>query len=149
MTRIDFHLNTPDKVDHACRVVRKAWRAGQRVVVFCDEPERLDRLDQALWTFSPADFIAHARAGDPQAALSPVILFGDPGQCLPDHEMLITHHEVLINLGTVTPGFFASFERLIEVVESDETDRAKARSRYRHYREHGYPLETHEIAPRR
>ena len=33
MTQVDFHFNVPDVGQYACRLVRKAWHAGHRVVV--------------------------------------------------------------------------------------------------------------------
>ena len=38
----------------------------------------------------------------------------------------------------------AGFERLVELVGTEEDDRVQARQRYRHYKDRGYPLETHE-----
>ena len=46
---------------------------GYRVVVD-DDAARLARLDEALWTFSPLDFIPHVRASDPGAERTPVLL---------------------------------------------------------------------------
>ena len=58
----------------------------------------------------------------------------------------LPHHEVLVNLGGGQPPWFASFERLVEVVGSDDDDRAGARERWRFYRERGYALERHDLA---
>jgi DNA polymerase III subunit chi len=138
MTRIDFHFNTPDKLGYACRLVRKIYRAGQRTVVCCEDPELLARFDQALWSFSQLDFIPHVMAGDRLAPETPVVLTAS-GEDLP-------HHEVLVNLGDRMPPFFASFERLIEVVSADPQDRDRARGRFRFYKDRGYPMGTHDLA---
>jgi DNA polymerase III subunit chi len=138
MTRIDFHFNAPDKLDYACRLVRKIHRTGQRVVVWCEGGERLRQLDAALWSFSPTDFIPHVMAADSLAAQTPVVL-ASPGDEIP-------HHEVLVNIGDATPPCFASFERLIEVVTGDVDDRNLARTRFRFYKDRGYPMETHDLA---
>ena len=61
MTEVAFHFNMPDKVAYACRLVRKASRAGTRVVV-TGEPTLLRSLDTELWTFSPLEFIPHCHA---------------------------------------------------------------------------------------
>lgn len=138
MTRIDFHVNASDKLGYGCRLVRKIYRAGQRVVVCCEDPERLDAFDEALWTFSPQDFIPHVRADDPLAAETPVVLTV-AADALP-------WHEVLINIGTATPAGFARFERLIELVGADDPDRGFGRERWKFYRDRGYPLESFDVA---
>jgi len=137
MTRIDFHFNAPDKLQYACRLVRKIYRAGQRVVVFA-EPVAIAQFDAALWSFSQLDFIPHVAAGDPLAARTPVLLCSEPVET--------PHCEVLVNLARETPAFFSRFERMIEVVTGDEEDRAQARGRWRFYKDRGYPLESFDLA---
>lgn len=137
MTRIDFHSKVPDKVFYACRLVRKARAAGMKVVVYADGAQ-LAAVDEALWTFSEQDFIPHVAADDELAARTPVILCADAGQALP-------HHQVLVNLSTETPGHFARFERMFEIVSTDEDDLEAGRERYRQYQQRGYPL-THFVA---
>lgn len=138
MTRIDFHVNTPDKLAYGCRLVRKAWRSGQHVVVCCDDAARLAAFDRALWTFEPEDFVPHVMAGDALAAETPVVLAAT-ADTLP-------WHDVLVNLGDGPPAGFARFERLIELVGADDTDRGRGRDRYRFYRDRGYPLGMHDVA---
>lgn len=137
MTRIDFHSKVPDKIFYACRLVRKARAAGMKVVVHGDDAQ-LAAFDDALWTFSEQDFIPHVAADDELAARTPVILCGDAGQALP-------HHQVLVNLSMQTPGHFARFERMFEIVSTDDADLAAGRERYRQYQQRGYPL-THFVA---
>ena len=137
MTRIDFHFNAPDKLAYGCRLLRKVHRSGQRVVVF-GPPALIAELDQALWTFSALDFIPHVAAIDPLAGSTPVLLCSDP--------LETPHHEVLVNLGDATPAFFGRFERLVEVVGRDDADRARARERWRHYKDRGYALASFDLA---
>lgn len=137
MTRIDFHFNAPDKLQYASRLVRKVYRAGQRVVVFGDAAT-VDALDRALWTFSPTDFIPHVFVDDPLAAQTPVLLCSAPCDT--------PHADVLVNLSGETPGFFSRFERMVEVVTPTDEDRSQARERWRFYRDRGYPLHSHDLA---
>jgi len=138
MTRIDFHFNTPDKLGYTCRLIRKAYRAGKRMLVYSDQPEQLAELDQALWSFSAHDFIPHVMADDPLARETPVVLScSDPVEA---------DHDLMINLGSSLPPGYARFDRLIELVSTDVQDRAHGRSRLVFYRARGYPIETHDIA---
>lgn len=138
MTRIDFHSNVPDKLGYACRLVRKARAADFRVVVLTPDRPTLTALDEALWTFSGLDFLPHVMAGDPLAADTPIILTDDDQAELP-------HHQILINLSAATPAHFARFERMFEIVASDDGDKTAGRDRYRYYQQRGYPL-THFVA---
>jgi DNA polymerase-3 subunit chi len=138
MTRIDFRTNIPDQIDYTCRLVRKARAANCRVVLLTANRQDLDVLDQALWTFSELDFLPHVTADDPLAADTPIVLTDSDQAELP-------HHEVLINLSGVTPAHFARFQRMFEIVTTDDTATVAGRERYRFYQQRGYPL-THSVA---
>jgi DNA polymerase III subunit chi len=138
MTRVDFHFNADNRLQHCCRLIRKIYRAGQKAVVFDDQIASLTALDQALWSFSQLDFIPHVMAGAKEAAQTPVLLACEPVE--------FPHHDVLVNLSETTPEFFSRFERLIEVVSTDDADRERARGRWRFYKERGYPIHTHDLA---
>ena len=69
--------------------------------------------------------------------------------------MIVDHvaeHEgparVLVNLTGAPPPFFSRFERLAEIVATDESAVAAGRERYRYYRERGYELRAHNLAAR-
>lgn len=138
MTRIDFHSNVPDKLAYACRLVRKARAGDFKVVILTADQQSLGALDESLWTFSGLDFLPHVTAGDPLAGSTPIILTDSDQAELP-------HHQILINLSATTPANFARFERMFEIVASDDADKAAGRERYRHYQQRGYPL-THYVA---
>ena len=138
MTRVDFHSKVPDKVLYACRLVRKARAADMKVVVHLEDARQLRAFDEALWTFSEQDFLPHVPAGDALAAQTPVILTHNANDPLP-------HHQVLINLSQHTPEHFARFERLFEILSTEESDLAAGRERYKQYQQRGYPL-THFVA---
>lgn len=142
MTAIEFHVNAPDKVGFACRLLRKAVGRGARLLV-TGEPELLRELDVALWTFSAVDFVPHcygAAAGPAVLAASPVIL-ADTAREAPNPQ-------VLVNLGSRVPDGFERYERLIEVVTTAEADLQHGRRRWKHYADRGYALVKHDLAAR-
>ena len=53
MTRIEFHFNAPERLQYACRLLRKACRQGARVRVTGPAPT-LSALDVALSHFTAA-----------------------------------------------------------------------------------------------
>jgi DNA polymerase-3 subunit chi len=142
MTEIAFHFNVPDKLAYSCRLLRKAYLSGARVVVTA-EPEVLAQLDQWLWNFSPTEFVPHCRAdaGEDSVAVTPVLLAESLQDC--------AHHGVLVNLGRGIPVEFERFERFIEVVSEDDDDRLAARSRWKHYTDRGYAMKRHDLATAR
>lgn len=141
MTEITFHVNTPDKVGYACRLLRKAWAAGSQVAVTA-APDVLQELDATLWTFSATDFIPHAyQAGGAPDVRAPIVLV-DSARSAP-------HVEVLLNLGASVPEGFERFERLIEVVAADPQDLQHGRLRWKHYASRGYALTRHDRAEAR
>lgn len=142
MTRIDFHSNVPEKIQYACRLVRKARAANCQIVVLARQAD-LAAVDLALWQVSDTDFLPHVMAGDALAAQTPVILMQDADA----DSVELPHHQILINLSSATPVGFARFERMFEIISDEDTDKAAGRERYRFYQQRGYPL-THFVAPK-
>ncbi|MDQ0026527.1 DNA polymerase-3 subunit chi [Variovorax paradoxus] len=143
MTEIGFHFNTPDKVNYACRLVRKAVNARGLRVVVVGEAQVLEAVDAALWQLLPSDFIAHCRA-DAQphvVARSPVILSAEGAEAAS-----LPHREMLVNLGAQVPAGFERFERLIDIVSDEAAERQIGRSRWRHYADRGYTIQPHDFA---
>ncbi|MEW6346309.1 MAG: DNA polymerase III subunit chi [Paraburkholderia sp.] len=135
MTRIDFHSNVGDSLLYACRLVRKAYLAGQPTIVLA-EPPRLRAFDEQLWSFSPLDFVPHCYADSPLAAQTPIVLSATLDN--------VPHYQVLLNLGAEVPAQFARFERLLEVVGNAQDELIAGRERYRFYRDRGYALNNYK-----
>ncbi|MCG6965623.1 MAG: DNA polymerase III subunit chi [Chromatiaceae bacterium] len=142
MTQVDFYILDPeasgDRYQLSCRIAEKARRAGHRVLIHTPVESESRHLDGLLWTLWESSFIPHGVLGQADPQINP-ILIGDGSN---DAE----EHDVLINLAAAVPVFFGRFERLIECVDHDEAVKLASRDRYRFYREHGYPLNTHSIA---
>ncbi|HEV3018710.1 MAG TPA: DNA polymerase III subunit chi [Burkholderiaceae bacterium] len=139
---IDFHFNVDHPVIHACRVVRKALGGGRSVLAFSRDAQRLARLDSALWTFSALDFLPHVYADSELADHTPVWLSMTQ---LADRE-----RDVLLLLDDEAASdferWFERFERVIEIVSNEADDRARARARFKAYRDRGFAPRSHEIA---
>lgn len=142
MTAIAFHFNVPDKLNYACRLLRKAARQGAAVGVV-GEAAQLAELDHALWVFDPVEFLPHVRAGGGRAA--PAHVAAHTRLWLADRAADLPHRAVLVNLGAQVPSGFEAFERVIELVDEGEADRLQARQRWKHYQGAGYEIERHEV----
>jgi len=133
MTQIEFHFNAPDKLAYACRLLRKGTSQGARLFVVA-EPDFLKRLDVALWSVSPHDFVSHCMASDPAHLLNAsAVVMG------PQLQAIAGVHTAVNFLPSVPEGF-DRFERLIDVVSDDPSDRAEARLRWKQYTAMGYTL---------
>ena len=133
MTALDFHTGVADKLGYTCRLLRKAWRAGHRVLVSGDA-EQLARLDNLLWTFDVDDFVPHARwQGDvalaERLAPTPIWLLDDD-LALP---VELGEFSVRVNLGPTAVADIAAHARLIEVVSDQADEAAAGRQRWRQY----------------
>lgn len=142
MTAVAFHFGVASKQDYTCRLLRKAVASGARLVVLTDAAQ-LEQLDRALWALSPVDFVAHCVASAPAAVRnrSPVILATHTSQ-VPDPEL----RQILLNTTDTVPEGFEQFNRLIEIVSAQESDRLLARQRWRHYAGKGHSIEKHEVS---
>jgi DNA polymerase-3 subunit chi len=138
MTRIEFHFNIPQRLRYTCRLLRKARAQDWRVAVV-GAPATLRQLDAELWRFQEVSFLAHCTAESPPEVqqASPICLGPDP------HVWGLS--DLLVNLGDEVPEGFERFQRLIEIVSSDEHAKAQARQRWKHYKSLGLALVQHDL----
>lgn len=138
MTEVAFHFNAPEKLSYACRLLRKAYQRGARVVALVEEGDR-GALDAALWTAVVGDFIPHSGPNDPPhvQARSPIHVASQAS----------AHNgaTVLVNLRADMPAGYERFARVIEVVTGDERDRGLARERWKNYRAQGIEPQRHDL----
>jgi len=76
--RLGFYLSGAQPVERVLPLIARAAKGqGQRLLVVAGDDGTLERLDKALWEFSPEDFLAHGRADAPHAKRQPVLLSTD------------------------------------------------------------------------
>jgi DNA polymerase-3 subunit chi len=137
LTDVAFHTGIADPLDYACRLLRKAYRSGARVAVH-GEAALLDRLDQALWTFEPLEFVPHIvlprdGADARRLAASPIVLVKDsasvPAAC-----------RVGVTLAGHPVADLGAFDRLIAIVGLEPEHREAGRQRWREYERAGHAV---------
>lgn len=149
MPEIDFYLvqdpHPGAREGFICRLVEKAYNLDHRVYIHTSSESAATALDDLLWTFRQQSFIPHEIIGDSDKGkdsdICPVVL-GRGGE--PD-----TDRQVLVNYSAQVPAFFHRFARILEVVDQDPMVRNAGRNRYSFYREGGYAMRYHKIAPQR
>ncbi|MBQ0958783.1 DNA polymerase III subunit chi [Ideonella sp. 4Y11] len=134
-----FFTGVDEPVAWALRLVRKRHREGGRTAVF-GPASVLARLDQALWSEPPLDFVPHLRlrAGDAvpvDASLTPVWLLEQP--------MAELACDSAVNLGFDDVEALSGFERVAEVVATESAARAAGQQRWRRYKAQGVTIHHH------
>ncbi len=130
MTDVKFFFNVDHKLNYACKVAKKAFESGLKLVVYAPDSARAEEFDRLLWTFAPLAFVPHVRAENILAIDTPIIIATD--------DKALPHHQALLNLGNEPPPFFSRFEHLREIVSMDEEDRGYARERSKFYKSRGF-----------
>ena len=142
MTRVDFYLIDPatdGSLDAAvCKLTHKAFRLGHRIYILTPDFTHAQRLDRLLGIFSAGSFIPHGLSPETTEADMPVLIGYD--------EPPAAYEDVLIQLAPRVPECFSRFRRVAEVVGGGDDDKARARERFRFYRDRGYALQTHNIS---
>jgi DNA polymerase-3 subunit chi len=138
MTQVDFYIHVDDKLHTVCTLAAKALARNLRVLVLTPDAQTTEHIDKLLWTQPAVGFLPHCRSNHRLAPVTPIIV---------DHVAEpIVHEQVLINLHAQCPPLFSRFERVIEIVTSEDADREAARSRYRFYRDRGYEIRNHDMS---
>lgn len=137
MTRIGFYiLRAPEPHAFVCRLCQQLTRRGQRVYVHAADELQVQHIDEALWTERPESFIPHDVLGTSEDAQTLVLIgHAEP----PEHQA-----EILINLAPEVPLFFSRFERVAEIIPSNDSMKAAGRKRFQFYRDRGYQLDTYQ-----
>jgi len=140
MTQIDFYLLPKDGAIPVAaavgRIAEKALARGHSIFVQAKDEMQARVIDDALWSFRPESFVPHELAHEAVAAEGVVIGWQSPS---------LDYDDVLINTSGSIPESFARFQRLVEIVESDETTLSDSREAWRFYRDRGYPLAKHDL----
>lgn len=134
MTEIGFyHLRTMPLERALPSILERALAAGHRVVVVAGSPERVEHLNDVLWTYSDASFLPHGSARDGEAQRQPVWLTA--GDENPNGASML----VLVD-GAVSARLDA-FQRCCDIFDgNDEAAVAAARQRWKAAKAAGHQL---------
>ncbi|MFN2646397.1 MAG: DNA polymerase III subunit chi [Burkholderiales bacterium] len=138
MTSVEFHFNAEERLQAVCRLAAQIVARGERLLIYAPEPEVASRLDRLMWTSPATGFVPHCASDDALAPATPVLIARD--------DEAPADVRVLVNLAAECPPHYARFERLVEVVGTDEVEREAGRNRYREYKARGYAISNHDLA---
>ena len=124
-----YHLERSELERALPPLLEKCLQRGWRALVRGGSAERLDALDETLWTYRDESFLPHGRDGA-GAARQPVLLTSAGGN--PNGA------QVLFLLDGAEPGDLSGFERACLMVDGrDEAALETARSRWKQAKETG------------
>jgi len=139
MSRVDFYI-LPDGTGtdrFACTMAAKTWSLGNRVHIHTTSEEMAGVLDNLLWTFRDISFIPHEIYNGINNEETPVTI--GFGNSFPEQS------QVMINLDYKIPQFAFNFDRIVEIVGGNDTNKQHARRRYRQYKDENYETYDHKI----
>ena len=138
---VDFYVleevSPRGRLRTACRVVEKAYLAGNTVLVWHTELEELKEFDELLWTFGDGSFVPHEPLASNGFEAAPVLLSMGTAPTCP--------FDVLVNLAPDVPACIDSAQRVAEFIDGDPARRQAGRSRFRVYKDRGVQPNTHTI----
>jgi DNA polymerase-3 subunit chi len=137
MTEVTFYTFVPDKLAIMRQLAVKAYGQKLNVLIHTTDPSQAVSLDRMLWTSPALSFLPHCRDSDAIADRTPILIGVDADK--------LASADILINMDEQYPVQFSRFDRLLEIVTTDENDRTKGRERYKFYQERGYAIKTHDM----
>jgi DNA polymerase III subunit chi len=140
MPRADFYLiDKPrfrdDPLLLVCELAKRAFESGQRALILARSFDQAEQLDEKLWEFDEAAFIPHQIAGDDDDEMTPVLIAA-PDAETPDRALVINLRE------DAAPGLF---ERVLEVVSAEQSERDGSRKRWAMYKAAGFEVAKHDM----
>lgn len=140
--QVDFYVlnEAYGREQLACRLTEKAYNQQLRIHLHTDSAEHSQQLDELLWTYREGSFLPHEilTVPDTNSATCPPITISHTFVPPPETK-------ILLNLAADIPPFYTRFDRIIEIVNQNETIRQQGRMRFSLYREQGCNLHHHEI----
>lgn len=134
MTEVRFYHLQRRTLEYALpKILEKVLERGWRAVVMAGSAERVDMLNQHLWTYDPASFLPHGSAADGFAEDQPVFLtWKDENP---------NNATVLVLADGVESNRVEAFELVCDIFDGNDADAVlAARRRWKRCKEAGHAL---------
>lgn len=121
------------------QLIEKTLERNWRAVVQTANSERIDMLDDLLWTWKDDSFLAHGKAGDKDAAVQPVVLASDDANPNKAHVRFFVDGVDMQPVLLTQP---ESYERAVLMFDgNDDEQLAAARVQWKALKDAGHPLQ--------
>ncbi len=140
MPQIDFYV-TQEKESKfslrtACRLAEKAFHSGMLVHILTKDLQESEKLDALLWTFKDRSFVPHEVTDSPNP--------DNPVSIGPKSSPQKT--QFLINISDQLPENILEYQRIAEIIDTQDDSILAGRERYRFYREKGLEPQHHNVS---
>lgn len=134
MTRIGFyHLQRWPLEKALPALLEKVVAAGMKAVVAAGSEERVQWLDQLLWTYDPASWLPHGSARDGDPELQPIWLTA--------RDENPNGAQVLVIIDGAAPDRLDGYERVLDLFDGNDDEAvAAARRRWTAWKDAGHAL---------
>jgi DNA polymerase-3 subunit chi len=141
MPRADFYLIAKprfasDPLRLVCELARRAYDAGQPLLILARDAAQAEELDGLLWEFDEDAYLPHQIAGRDEDDDLAAILIATPDTVMPDRPLALNLRD---------DAFRGTCERVLEVVPADPSAREPLRARWREYQARGFELNKHDM----
>jgi DNA polymerase-3 subunit chi len=127
-----------ERYRYACKLIEKAYRSGSFCYVLTDSPQQSHTLDELLWTFRANSFIPHQiYQGELPQFPNTVLIGSEPAP--------LQWQKVILNLAANPPVDLSNTERVLEILDNNESLKELGRQRYRYYKQLGINPITHNV----
>jgi DNA polymerase III subunit chi len=134
-----YHLQRQPLERALPAICEKSLERGWRVVIQASSDERLEALDQLLWTYADDSFLAHGLGRDGDGALQPIYL--TRGSENPNSARLRLFVEAADVAACLALPQAAEYERVILLFDGQDDDQlAGARLQWKRLKDQGHAL---------
>ena len=142
--QVDFYLLATPGLDArrlACRLALMSWERGHHTAVVVDSGAAAREMDELMWESPAGRFLPHERDTENKTGSAPVFITLMPGL----NEARLEQTGVVINLCPEPVPEPGRFQRLLEIVPQQDSERENSRQKFRDYRDQGIEPRMHEI----
>ncbi|AWD32548.1 hypothetical protein CKSOR_00435 [Candidatus Kinetoplastibacterium sorsogonicusi] len=137
MNKVNFIYEVDNKQLTTCKIVNNLYTMiNCRIVIVFDEYESMKILDKFLWSFDDISFIPHAIFSENLDEFMPIILMNDQSKLI--NKNIYKNYNTIINLTENFYVHFLNFKTIFEIVSKEESDKSKARKRWKEYKQRSY-----------
>jgi DNA polymerase-3 subunit chi len=142
MPAIDFYILTTTseqkRYQFVCKLAEKIFKQKQKAFFLTPSTQASETLDALLWTYKASSFIPHHIAQEKKPSMNDQLLIGD--QNIPQD-----WRDTLVNLTDQRVPNIEKLNRIIEIIDANDTHREAGRQRYRYYISMNLQPNTHKI----
>lgn len=135
MVTVQFYHLTATPLERALpKLLEKAVSGGYRLLLVADSDERVEYLNQLLWTYDPGSFLPHGSLKDGHPAQQPILLVSSP----PGEDAAPNNANILVVTNGLTPSRPDQYERILDIFHGQDAAAVEqARLRWTSYKNAG------------